>query len=123
MHNRILKNLRKSTTAGQDCLHFAGSLFLLAQSPALLHTMVQRKQLPGGMDMQHNPDMAALLQLAQSPAMQKLMQLMQHSGGEPLQEAMDKASAGDYTQAKRILTELLDSEEAKSLLAQLGGQP
>ena len=73
--------------------------------------------------MQNNPDMAQLLQLAASPAGQKLLALLQRSGGDALQDAMKKASAGEYAQAKNILNELLDNEEAKNLLVQLGGQP
>ena len=72
--------------------------------------------------MQNNPDMARLLRLAQSPAGQKLMGLLQQSGGTQLHQAMEQAAAGDYVQAKRILTELLGNEEAKALLTQLGGQ-
>lgn len=73
--------------------------------------------------MQNNPDMAQLLQLAASPAGQKLLALLQRSGGDALQDAMEKASVGEYAQAKSVLKKLLDNEEAKDLLAQLGGQP
>lgn len=72
--------------------------------------------------MQNNPDMARLLRLAQSPAGQKLMGLLQQSGGKQVNEAMEKAAAGDYDQAKQLLSALLDSREAKELLSQLGGQ-
>ena len=72
--------------------------------------------------MQNNPDMARLLRLAQSPAGQKLMGLLQQSGDKQVNEAMEKAAAGDYDQAKQLLSALLDSREAKELLSQLGGQ-
>ena len=39
-----------------------------------------------------------------------------------MQTALAKASAGDYTQAKQSIAALLDNEEAKALLAQLGGE-
>lgn len=71
--------------------------------------------------MQQNPDMAQLLQLAQSPAGQQLIAMLQAQGGSDLQNAIAKASAGDYTQAKKAISALLETEEAKKLLQQLGG--
>lgn len=69
--------------------------------------------------MQQIPDMAALLKLARSPAGQQLLSLLQRSGGEPLQNALNMASSGDYAQAKQTLSALLDTPEARSLLKQL----
>ena len=71
--------------------------------------------------MQQNPDMAQLYQLAQSSAGQKLIAMLQQPGGSQLQEAMMKASAGDYEQAKQTISALLETEDAKKLLQQLGG--
>ncbi len=71
--------------------------------------------------MQQNPDLAKLMQLAQSPAGQKLIAMLQQNGGTTLQNAMEKASAGDYEDAKRSISALLNNQEAKALLQQLGG--
>ena len=68
----------------------------------------------------NDPSMQDLMRLAQSPAAQQLMSLLRQNGGAGLQEAMSKAAAGDYTQAKQALTELLKDPEARSLLQQLG---
>lgn len=69
--------------------------------------------------MQHNPEMSELLRLAQSPAGQQLIALLQQSGGSELQDALTKASAGDYVQAKKSMSSLLASPEIQKLLKQL----
>lgn len=68
------------------------------------------------------PDFQQLLQLAQSPAGQQLITMLQRSGGSTLDNAVSKASAGDYAQAKQLLSSLLASPEAKKLLSQLEEQ-
>lgn len=73
--------------------------------------------------MQPYSDMSQLLQLAQSPAGQQLIALLQKSGGNTLQDAIVKASAGDYAQAKDLISTLLSTPEAKTLLKQLEGEP
>jgi len=62
------------------------------------------------------------MKLAQTPAGKQLIQLLQSTGGQDLQKAMDRANAGDYTGAKNALSSLLQSEEARKLLNQMGGQ-
>ena len=71
--------------------------------------------------MQQTPDYAQLMKLAQSPAGQQLIAMLQHSGGDALQSAMNKASAGDYSQAKKLLS-LLTDPKARALLKQLEEQ-
>ena len=71
--------------------------------------------------MQQPNDFSELLQLAQSPAGQQLIALLQKNGGDTLQSAISKASAGDYTQAQKTISKLLDTPEARQLLQQLGG--
>ncbi len=71
--------------------------------------------------MNQNPDMAQLFQIAQSPAGQKLISMLYRSGGTQLENAIEKASAGDYSDARHAISALLDNEEAKALLRQLGG--
>lgn len=63
----------------------------------------------------------AIAQLAGSPAGMQLIQLLQQTDSAALQNAMQKASTGDLTQAKQLLEPLLASEEAQKLLQQLGG--
>ena len=61
------------------------------------------------------------LSLAKSPAGQQLLTLLQQNGGDEVRQAAAFASAGDYTQAKEILSGLLNDPEIKKLLNQLGG--
>lgn len=68
-------------------------------------------------------DYAELERIAQSSAGQKLVSLLQQSGGEALQKAMEQASMGDFSQAKKQVSALLGSPEAKKLLKELGGMP
>lgn len=58
--------------------------------------------------------------LAKSPAGQQLIALLQKNGGQEFQQAMAKAAAGDYEQAKQVLNSLLSTDEAQDLLKQLG---
>lgn len=69
--------------------------------------------------MQQFPDISEVIRLAQSPAGQQLITLLQQSGGSNLQDAVSKASSGDYAQAKNMLSSLLNSPDAKALLKQL----
>ena len=77
--------------------------------------------------MQTNGDNTAYIQqamkLAQSPAGQQLIKLLQETGGNDLQSAIEKAAAGDYTQAKQALNTLMRNPEARKLLKQMGGKP
>ena len=63
------------------------------------------------------------MKLAKDPTAQELIRLLQRNGGDSLRQAMEKAAAGDYTQAKKALQHLMESPEAKDLLRQLGGKP
>lgn len=60
------------------------------------------------------------LRLAGTPAGQQLLALLQKNGGDDLKNAMDRAAAGDYTQAKQALSALMQDPEALKLLQQLG---
>lgn len=64
-------------------------------------------------------DMTELMRLAQSPAGRQLMAFLQQSGGNSLEEAVTKASQGDFDQAKQALSSLLASPKAQELLKQL----
>lgn len=69
--------------------------------------------------MQQSPDFTQLLRLAQSPAGQQLLAMLQRSGGSELQSAIAKASAGDYSEAKKTLSALLSTPEAQALIRQM----
>ena len=69
--------------------------------------------------MQSMPDLSYLMKLARSPAGQQLLAMLQKSGGSELQTAVTQASAGNYDQAKQMLSTLLSSQEAQNLLKQL----
>lgn len=60
------------------------------------------------------------LRLAKSPAGRQLIAMLQRSDNGQLQQAMQQASNGDYTKASQTLSTLLGSEEAQSLLKELG---
>lgn len=72
--------------------------------------------------MQQTPDLAALMRLAQSPGAQQLFSALLASGGQELQQAMEKASAGDYGDAKKTLSSLLEDPKLRALVQQLGGK-
>ena len=64
-------------------------------------------------------DMGQLMRLAQSPAGQQLIALLQQRGGDRLSAAIALASAGDYQQAKALLSDLLAQEDAQALVKAL----
>lgn len=68
-----------------------------------------------------NDAMQEAMRLAKTPAGQQLLQMLQQANAAELQQAMSSAAAGDYTQAKKTLSALLDTPEARKLLNQLGG--
>lgn len=69
--------------------------------------------------MEKHADYAQLLRLAQSPEGQQLLKLLQQSGGDSLKTAAAAASAGDFQQAKNLLSSLLSTPEAEKLIKQL----
>lgn len=74
--------------------------------------------------MQKNSDdfsMQEALRLAKSPAGQQLLALLQQSDPAVLSKAAEQASAGDYSQISQTLAPILESEDVKKLLKQLGG--
>lgn len=67
----------------------------------------------------NNFDMAEAQRLANSPAGQQLLTLLSQQGGNELNAAVASAASGDYAQAKKALSALLQSPEAQALLRQL----
>ncbi len=59
--------------------------------------------------------------MAQSQEGQQLASLLQQLGGPDLQQAMDNAAAGDFSQAQKVLSALMQNPQARQLLQQLGG--
>lgn len=59
--------------------------------------------------------------LAATPEGKQLAALLQQLGGHDMQQAMDRAAAGDMTQAKQAISALMQNPEARQLLEKLGG--
>lgn len=64
--------------------------------------------------------LAQLQSLARDPAARQLIRMLQRAGGSQLEDAVASAARGDYTQAQKTLSALLEDPEAKKLLEQLG---
>lgn len=74
--------------------------------------------------MQNNPNpqdfsLRQAMQMAQTPAGQQLIALLRSSGGKEFQDAMAKAAAGDYTQARELINAMLNNPEAQKLIKEL----
>lgn len=59
--------------------------------------------------------------LAQTPEGKQLAAMLQQLGGYDVQQAMDRAAAGDMSQAKQMVSALLQDPQARQLLNKLGG--
>lgn len=66
-----------------------------------------------------NISMEDAMRFAASPAGRQLLALLQQSHGVELQEAMEKASAGDMRSAQSVLSSLLSSPQVRALLQQM----
>ena len=62
-----------------------------------------------------------IMKMAQSPAGKQLIAMLQNADPSVLQKAMTQATAGNYQEAKALLTPLMEAEKMKSLLQQMGG--
>jgi len=58
--------------------------------------------------------------IAASPAGQKLIQTLKQTKSTELQQAAEKAAAGDFLSAKQALSTLLQDPQIKRFLEQLG---
>lgn len=70
----------------------------------------------------NNFSMQEALRLANSPAGQQLLALLRQSDPATLQKVLQQASNGDYSQIAQTLAPLMESEEVKKLIQQMGGQ-
>lgn len=69
-----------------------------------------------------NPiSMDEILKIAASPAGQKLIQALRQNNNQQIQQALQKASEGDFYSAKRVLSALTQEPDVKEFLKQLGG--
>jgi len=69
--------------------------------------------------MQQMPDISMLMKIAQSPAGRQLLSLLQENGGSELSSIMNDVSTGKTENAKKKLSSILSSQEARTLLKQL----
>lgn len=65
--------------------------------------------------------MQEALKLAGTPAGKQLLALIQQADRQAVNQAMAQAAGGDLSGAMQLLAPLLASDEAKSLMEQLGG--
>lgn len=68
----------------------------------------------------HNFSVQEAMKLANSDAGRQLLALLRQESSQQLTAAMEQAAAGDYTQAKNTINQLLANPQAKQLLEQLG---
>ena len=69
---------------------------------------------------QSAPNMQEIIKFAASPAGQQLLTALRQRGGCDLNKAWQKASSGDYSDAKTALSSLMDTPEMKALMQQFG---
>lgn len=62
------------------------------------------------------------MRMAQSPAGQQLLAMLRQKNSDELQQAMIQASAGNYTGAQQLLSDLMKDPQALALLSKLGGK-
>lgn len=62
------------------------------------------------------------MRLAKTPAGQQLLNMLQQNSSEDLRRAMEKAAAGDMSQAKQAVSAMLKDPQVQKLLEQMGGK-
>lgn len=72
--------------------------------------------------MDNNPDYNSLLRMAQSPEGKILMEMLRNADSDSLNRIISAASAGDMAGAKQMLSQLLRSQQAQTLLKKLEEQ-
>lgn len=65
--------------------------------------------------------MEEVMRIAKSPAGQQIIEALQKMDSGKLQQVADRASAGDYDSAQKMLTSLLGQEQSKRMREKLGG--
>lgn len=69
-----------------------------------------------------NFSMEEIMRLAKSPAGQQLLAMLQKSDNSKLEQAVQQAKSGDYSNASQTLSGMLSTPEAQKLLKELGGK-
>lgn len=69
-----------------------------------------------------NQDLSELTKKAQSPEGQKLLALFQSHNSDEMQQALEQAAAGDFSNAKKIIQTILADKEAAELVDKLRDQ-
>lgn len=59
--------------------------------------------------------------LSGTPEGKQLAAMLQQLGGPNLQQTIDRAAAGDLSQAKQMISALMQNPQAMELLRKLGG--
>ena len=67
-----------------------------------------------------NFSMQEALRLSNSDAGQRLLAILKQSDSTQMHQAMDQVSAGNYDDAQKTLSSLLNSPEIQALLKELG---
>lgn len=66
--------------------------------------------------------MDEVMRLAKSPAGQQLLAMLKQGDSAKLEQALQQAKTGDYSQAGQTLNTMLSSPEAQKLIKELGGK-
>lgn len=62
------------------------------------------------------------MKMAESAAGQQFIKLLQLHGGQDLRSAMEQAAEGDYTNAQKMISTLMQNPETRKLMEQMGGR-
>lgn len=66
--------------------------------------------------------MQEVMRLASSPAGKQLIAMLQQADSGKLEQAVQQAKSGDYSNAGQTLSGMLSTPEAQKLLKELGGK-
>lgn len=69
-----------------------------------------------------NISMEEIMRLAKSPAGQQLLAMLQQGNSDKLEQAVQQAKSGDYSNASQTLSGMLSTPQAQKLLKELGGK-
>ena len=74
------------------------------------------------MEKEHsNINLSKLMKIANSTAGQELLSLVQNKKDEKFDEAMQLAQSGDFSQAQEIISKILSTPEAETLMKKIRG--
>lgn len=70
----------------------------------------------------NDDNLEKLYSIANSPAGKELLDYVKKNNSPQMNEAMKKAEAGDFSQAKEMLEKLLSSPEGANIMRKIRGQ-